>query len=1020
MFGQSLLSGAFGTAIIFVPDENFSTQLYDGNGGPNSIGGKLYGAGEFNGGTIGSGGSYIELGNSTAIGNASAAVTMSTWVNFDNLNTQNFIIYRDDSSVQNQQGIYDYGNGNIYFQPENLNNGNFGYVSNSGLYTTGEWVHIAMVFDGSGTGNSGRLKAYINGNQVTLTYNNTIPSTTGAATTPLRIGGRQSGQASFSGSIDQVRLFNSALSAYQVLELYNETTTTASKLDFPTGAGCIAAYTLDNYGNTILSTEKLSTCDFPSGASCEALYEFNGNGNDTCGNYNGTPSNVTYGPGLFNKTAIFNGSTSYIQYPTLGNVFQNNYSISAWFRLEAYTSSGNPGYDLATIVSTFTDYYGWVAVNSATNKLRYYTEYLTQAPWGYGIESTTTINLNQWYHMTVTKSSTTGMKLYLNGVLENTESAATQNLASSAANTYESVWGNYSGSNPNQYSNFTGQIDQGRIFNSVLTQAQVTELSRGEPKYNGASNNVTYNGFIKFQPGLTWIKRTSSTEPHALYDSLRGPNRQLSSDSALAQAINTAPYEGLTSFDSYGFTLNNNGGVNGSSQAYASWNWKSGNEMWALDLDIGTTTGYVDVPNGVGALGNATSDLSFSCWFKIPDASIQSFIICSYVNPNYSKININTETNGKLRANFGDGTSSESSIYTTSTGWTDGNWHHLAYTMEWNSGSSYFDIKFYKDGSLDSSHTTSGQTVAMSGNGFTFGGVKNTTSGTTSAYSTAQIGQARLYNSVLSSTQVTELYNQKATKYDTLDFPTGAGCVAAYNFKGNPDDLSGAYNGQGNNDFIRQIGKDTINTDGSITSTVTANQNSGFSIISWVGNQTNGSIGHGLKKAPTLLILKDTSVAYNWYVFCKPTGTTDNLRFEGLNNTSAATVQNSQFTTTSSLIENLTTFASLNTTGSNMLIYAFHDVAKYSKIGTYVGNRPTTVTITTDFEPGWVLIKDTANTEGWVIIDNKRGDQLLEAQSTAGDTSYNSVQFTSTGFTVGDSGLVNTSGATIIYMAFAK
>ena len=67
-----------------------------------------------------------------------------------------------------------------------------------------------------------------------------------------------------------------------------------------------------------------------------------------------------------------------------------------------------------------------------------------------------------------------------------------------------------------------------------------------------------------------------------------------------------------------------------------------------------------------------------------------------------------------------------------------------------------------------------------------------------------------------------------------------------------------------------------------------------------------------------------------------------------------------------------------------------------------------------------MLIKDTANSEGWVIIDNKRGDQLLEAQSTAGNTSYNSVQFTSTGFTVGDSGLVNTSGATITYMAFAK
>ena len=100
-------------------------------------------------------------------------------------------------------------------------------------------------------------------------------------------------------------------------------------------------------------------------------------------------------------------------------------------------------------------------------------------------------------------------------------------------------------------------------------------------------------------------------------------------------------------------------------------------------------------------------------------------------------------------------------------------------------------------------------------------------------------------------------------------------------------------------------------------------------------------------------------------------------------------------------------------------MYCFHSVTNFCHIGSYTGNRPTDVQVAVPFQPTWVMIKDSdTGGEGWTMIDSSRGNQLLQAESGAGETPYTGVTFTATGFTVGDSGLVNTNGATITYLAF--
>ena len=84
---------------------------------------------------------------------------------------------------------------------------------------------------------------------------------------------------------------------------------------------------------------------------------------------------------------------------------------------------------------------------------------------------------------------------------------------------------------------------------------------------NGGTNNITGVGF---QPDWVWIKKRNVTESHALFDSVRGVTKRLHSNGTGAEETNTNT---LTSFDSDGFTVGTNTGVNGN--LLASWNWKA-------------------------------------------------------------------------------------------------------------------------------------------------------------------------------------------------------------------------------------------------------------------------------------------------------------------------------------------------------------------------------------------------------------------------------------------------------------
>lgn len=92
----------------------------------------------------------------------------------------------------------------------------------SGTLVAGEWNHHAVVFNGAGTGNAGRLQAYKNGTDQTITFVGTIPATLGdAGTAPLSIGARSDGLAAYDAKFAHIKAWTAALTAAEVAQEMN-------------------------------------------------------------------------------------------------------------------------------------------------------------------------------------------------------------------------------------------------------------------------------------------------------------------------------------------------------------------------------------------------------------------------------------------------------------------------------------------------------------------------------------------------------------------------------------------------------------------------------------------------------------------------------------------------------------------------------------------------------------------------------------------------------------------------------
>jgi hypothetical protein len=986
-----------------VPSQNFTINTYTGNGSTQSIEGKIGTAASFNGSS-----SYIQADG--IFSSSPSVMSASLWFR---TTADGNILDIGDNSISSAQNRIFFNSGLLYVS---LNGGDGGFASTSATgLQDGNWHHIVAVWD-DGSVTDG-IKMYIDGATTptaqadsTQSFNSALNLFIGA--NDNRAGGGAIRQH-LNGGIDQVRIFNKALLSSEVTTLYNEPSnlSTASKTDiFDDGSGV-------------------------------ALYEFEEGAIDT-GGVNG----------YIGSGGIFNGSSTYITIPATAtspfDASAENFTISAWINVSAFQNDACIISKWGSTASTQSYFFGFNG--SADNtKLIVYEKYGSS---NYIVTSTSTaITTGSWFHVAYVRNSTQTI-IYINGTAETFSNTNTINSGNSQPIIIGRQDG-YSGTS------FNGSIDQVRIFNEALSSSEVTTLY-GETsvsstksttdifddgsgvalyEFEGNANDSGKYGSGAIDEGQSIVFDGSSSKATTNYNALIN-NFSLSfyvkinDNSAYAVILGTtdsfASNEGLGMFYDYSAnTIGFDGNINGTritpqTGSYqvienewvhvAFTNNSSNNEKKLYingKLQVNNTSlGYIDGQTYNLVLGsyNAYTNNRFNG--QIDQFRIYSSVLSeSDINALISETNVptaNLDAHYKFDGGVTDAT---------------GNYSITAYGTITYSDPAEFPTYDGTATNVTYGYDGTPTNVSFVGTSFQpdFVWIKNRDNGAISHRLHDSVrGRLEYLSSDLTLQELTS--GQNLNSFDTNGF-TVSGTGNSYN-AGDVDYVAWCWKAGGTVSANN-------NSNGDITSTVSANQDAGFSIVSYTGNSSYGqTVGHGLSSAPELVIIKNRDNARNWRTYAEPLGATKYLNLDenagagtygSFNNTAPTTTV---FSTTSSVADRATNYS-----GDKYIAYCFHSVDGYQKVGSYTSNA--SVKITTGFEPRWIMIKYTGAANDWWIMDTLRYDgstgshggklvkPYLEANESFLEQSVanGSVEFVSDGFY--PTNFFNSNG--VIYLAIA-
>jgi len=207
--------GISGLVAYYPFDEGSGTNVNDGAGSNNgtingatwTTSGKYGNALTFDGNN-----DYVSLGNNSAL-TPSNQVTFASWIKLAAVTgTPQMIIGKYNTS-----GAYPYqlriqGGDKVRFSVRTSSSED---VDTSNILSANQWIHVAGTWDGT------IMRIYINGTAVPQTDSKTgtMPNTA----VDVRIGSSSSGSFVFNGQIDEVRIYNRALTGPEVMTLFNAT-----------------------------------------------------------------------------------------------------------------------------------------------------------------------------------------------------------------------------------------------------------------------------------------------------------------------------------------------------------------------------------------------------------------------------------------------------------------------------------------------------------------------------------------------------------------------------------------------------------------------------------------------------------------------------------------------------------------------------------------------------------------------------------------------------------------------------
>ena len=299
--------------------------------------------------------------------------------------------------------------------------GVYHFLGTGAVLTPNAWQHVAATYDGA------MMRIFVNGIEVaSMPQTGAIDSTTD----PVVIG-RNVATPSFAwqGMIDEVELFNRALSPSEIQGIVN--------------AG---------------SAGKCPSC-VPAPPNLVGWYPGDGNATDlsSISNHATLHGGAAFASGIVGQAFELNGTDAFVQAPALSVQDPTTAgSLDAWVYL--YQTPAQAGHDMSIIVKggSTTDF------NLQVFGDRFYFQIAANV----NVSSTTIVQSGRWYHVAGTWDSAVGLKIYVDGVLENTNSTSVTRNPSGQPFTigHDPIFG------PRL---FHGLIDEAEVFNRALTASEI-------------------------------------------------------------------------------------------------------------------------------------------------------------------------------------------------------------------------------------------------------------------------------------------------------------------------------------------------------------------------------------------------------------------------------------------------------------------------------------------------------------------------------------------------------------------
>lgn len=325
-------------------------------------------------------------------------------------------------------------------------------LQSSASFNNGYWHHITATTDGT------NFVLYVNGVQVN-SKSSTFTALTYAGSDYIGQGAGSGGY--FNGQLDDVRIYNRALSATEVAALYQSG---SIKIKAATNTGLVGYWA------------------FNEGAGTKAN-DSSGNGNH--GIFPGGASNPSWVYGKHGKALSFDGDNDYVTAPSSQKLRPSrNFTISAWVKFNNFSDyneiiahdengGGDDGYILRTDQTTGTVTFSALNGNGFTSQ---------------SLTSSETLVAGNWYHVLGIYDDSYNLRVYINGIEDfNSPKIASGDVTYSVTTNVN--FGRRGGTAGPNTQMADGVIDEVLIYNRALTATEVQDLyGSGQATFQNPSN----------------------------------------------------------------------------------------------------------------------------------------------------------------------------------------------------------------------------------------------------------------------------------------------------------------------------------------------------------------------------------------------------------------------------------------------------------------------------------------------------------------------------------------------------